>query len=219
MAGRLVAEIPEGGSVAVLGLGPIGDMAARIALLRGAREVIGVDPVPERRARSAARGVHALDLSEDGALVDQVRDLTDGRGADAVIDAVGREAHGAPVAKGMHTVVAALPDALAQRLMRSFGVDRLSALHPAIELVRRGGTVSLSGVYGGAADPMPLLTMFDKRLRLRTGQANVLRWVDDLRPLLTDADRWAGTTSPLTVCRWPPHRRRTRCSRRSATAP
>ncbi|MFF9850700.1 alcohol dehydrogenase catalytic domain-containing protein [Streptomyces litmocidini] len=181
------AEIPPGGSVAVLGLGPIGDMASRIALLRGAGLVVGIDPVAERRKRAAARGVQVLDSSDDD-LVDRVRDLTDGRGPDAVIDAVGMEAHGAPVAKGLHTMVGLLPDGLAGRMMRRFGVDRLSALHLAVELVRRGGTVSLSGVYGGAADPMPLFAMFDKQLTLRMGQANVLRWVDDLLPLLTDDD-------------------------------
>ncbi|MEU3607538.1 alcohol dehydrogenase catalytic domain-containing protein [Streptomyces sp. NPDC035033] len=183
------AEVPRGGSLAVLGLGPIGDMAARIALLRGAETVVGIDPVAARRARAAARGVHVLDpAADDGELVERVRDLTDGRGPDAVVDAVGMEAHGAPVAKTLQSLVALLPDALAGRLMRRYGVDRLSALHLAVELVRRGGTVSLAGVYGGAADPMPLLVMFDKQLRLRMGQANVLRWVDELLPLLTDAD-------------------------------
>ncbi|WP_282694505.1 alcohol dehydrogenase catalytic domain-containing protein [Streptomyces sp. CC208A] len=183
------AEVPRGGSLAVLGLGPIGDMAARIALLRGAETVVGIDPVAARRARAAARGVHVLDPSADGEeLVERVRELTDGRGPDAVVDAVGMEAHGAPVAKTLHGLVARLPDALARRLMRRYGVDRLSALHLAVELVRRGGTVSLAGVYGGGADPMPLLVMFDKQLTLRMGQANVLRWVEELRPLLTDAD-------------------------------
>ncbi|MEV6250371.1 alcohol dehydrogenase catalytic domain-containing protein [Streptomyces sp. NPDC051742] len=182
------AEVPPGGSVAVLGLGPIGDMASRIALLRGAGLVIGIDPVRERLDRAAARGVHTLDPSEDDGLVDRVRDLTDGRGPDAVVDAVGMEAHGAPLARGLQSLVGHLPDALAGRLMRRYGVDRLSALHLAVELVRRGGTVSLAGVYGGAADPMPLLVMFDKQIRLHMGQANVLRWVDRLRPFLGDDD-------------------------------
>ncbi|MFE0733775.1 alcohol dehydrogenase catalytic domain-containing protein [Streptomyces sp. NPDC058855] len=183
------AEVPPGGSVAVLGLGPIGDMAARIALLRGAATVIGIDLVPERLARAARRGVHTLDLSELGAdLTERIRDLTDGRGPDAVIDAVGMEAHGAPVARSLQTTVGLLPDAVAAPLMRRYGVDRLTALHLAVELVRRGGTVSLAGVYGGAADPMPLFAMFDKQIRLHMGQANVHRWTGDLLPLLTDDD-------------------------------
>ncbi|MFF4652245.1 zinc-dependent alcohol dehydrogenase [Streptomyces sp. NPDC001380] len=183
------AAVPPGGSVAVLGLGPIGDMAARIAAHRGAGTVIGVDLVPERLERARARGVHALDLREHGKhLVDAVRDLTGGRGPDAVIDAVGMEAHGAPVGKLAQQLTGLLPDALAAKLMENAGLDRLSALHLAIGLVRRGGTVSVSGVYGGMADPMPLLTMFDKQIQLRMGQANVHRWVGDILPLLTDAD-------------------------------
>ena len=72
--------------------------------------------------------------------------------------------------------------------MQRGGLDRMAALHQAIEIVRRGGTLSISGVYGGAVDPMPMLQMFDKGLTVRMGQANVKRWVDDLLPLLTDAD-------------------------------
>ncbi|OKI41728.1 glutathione-dependent formaldehyde dehydrogenase [Streptomyces sp. CB03578] len=183
------AAIPPGGTVAVLGLGPIGDMTTRIAAHRGASLVIGIDLVAERLRRANGHGVHTLDLSTYGeGIADEVRALTGGRGPDAVIDAVGMEAHGAPLAKGAQHLTTMLPDALAAKMMQRFGVDRLSALYLAIDLVRRGGTVSLSGVYGGMADPMPLLTMFDKQIQLRMGQANVWRWVDDLLPLLTDAD-------------------------------
>jgi threonine dehydrogenase-like Zn-dependent dehydrogenase len=83
---------------------------------------------------------------------------------------------------------ALLPDAVAAKVMEKGGVDRLSALHAAIDIVRRGGTISLSGVYGGMADPMPMLTMFDKQIQLRMGQANVRRWVDDIMPLLSNGD-------------------------------
>ncbi|MEU3302011.1 alcohol dehydrogenase catalytic domain-containing protein [Streptomyces sp. NPDC006678] len=183
------ARIPPGGTVTVLGLGPVGEMAARIALHRGARLVVGVDLVSERLERAGAHGVKTFDLRTQGKdLTDAVRQLTDGRGTDAVIDAVGMEAHGAPVAKAAHWVVGLLPDAVAQRLMEHAGVDRLSALYTAIELVRRGGTLSLSGVYGGSADPLPLMTMFDKQIQLRMGQANVRHWVDDILPLLNDDD-------------------------------
>ncbi|MEU1159228.1 glutathione-dependent formaldehyde dehydrogenase, partial [Streptomyces sp. NPDC005918] len=121
-------------------------------------------------------------------LGDVIRDLTDGRGTDAVIDAVGMEAHGAPVAKAAQWGVGLLPDALAEKLMDRVAVDRLNALYSAIDIVRRGGTVSVIGVYGGAIDPMPVLTMFDKQIQLRMGQANVKNWVDDILPLLTDED-------------------------------
>ncbi|MEV8225449.1 alcohol dehydrogenase catalytic domain-containing protein [Streptomyces sp. NPDC079167] len=183
------AAVPPGGSVTVLGLGPIGDMAARIALHRGAGLVIGVDLVSDRLQRSSARGVRTLDLREHGKnLTDVVRDLTDGRGTDAVIDAVGMEAHGAPVAKAGQWAVGMLPDKAARPLMERAGIDRLSALLTAIDLVRRGGTVSISGVYGGAVDPLPLLKMFDKQIQLRMGQANVWNWVPHILPLLVDDD-------------------------------
>lgn len=182
------AGVPPGGSLVVLGLGPIGDMAARVALHRGAGRVIGIDLVPERLARARARGVEALHLTEAGDVVAAVRDLTDGRGPDAVIDAVGMEAHGSPVGKAAQKLVSLLPDRLEAKLMERAGVDRLAALHLAVELVRRGGTISIAGVYGGAADPMPMLTLFDKQVQLRMGQANVRRCVDDILPLLDDAD-------------------------------
>jgi threonine dehydrogenase-like Zn-dependent dehydrogenase len=163
-------------------------MAARIADHLGYR-VIAVDLVPERLARAAGRGIHTIDLGRlDSSLGEAVRDLTDGRGADSVIDAVGMEAHGSPAARLAHQATALLPDALAKRLMQTAGVDRLSALYSAIDIVRRGGTISLSGVYGGMADPLPMLTLFDKQVTLRMGQANVKRWVDDIMPLLTDDD-------------------------------
>jgi threonine dehydrogenase-like Zn-dependent dehydrogenase len=182
------AGIPDGGSVAVLGLGPIGEMSCRIAQHRGAGLVIGIDLVPERIARADGHGVHTIDVERAGDLAAEVRELTEGRGPDAVIDAVGMEAHGAPIGRLAHRLAGLLPDAAARKLIETAGIDRLSALHLAIELVRRGGTVSISGVYGGAISPMPLLQMFDKQITLRMGQANVRRWVDDLLPLLADGD-------------------------------
>jgi threonine dehydrogenase-like Zn-dependent dehydrogenase len=182
------AGIPDGGSVVVLGLGPIGDMACRVALHRGHR-VIGVDLVPERLERVRGRGAEVLDLDEhSGDLGDVIRGMTGGRGPDAVIDAVGMEAHGAPIGKLAHQMVALLPDVLAEKVMQKAGIDRLNALYLAIDIVRRGGTISLVGVYGGMADPLPMLTMFDKQIQLRMGQANVKRWVPEILPLLTDGD-------------------------------
>ncbi|WP_395309308.1 zinc-dependent alcohol dehydrogenase [Mycobacterium sp. AMU20-3851] len=182
------ADIPDGGSVTVLGLGPIGDMAARIAAHQG-YDVIAVDRVPERLARAQARGIRTVDLVGLGAPVgDVIRDMTDGRGTDSVIDAVGMEAHGSPVAKVAQQLTGLLPDALAKPLMKNVGIDRLDALYSAIDIVRRGGTISLIGVYGGMADPLPMLTLFDKQVQLRMGQANVKKWVPDIMPLLTDED-------------------------------
>jgi threonine dehydrogenase-like Zn-dependent dehydrogenase len=182
------ANVPKGGSLVVLGLGPIGDMACRIAQQRGVEKVIGVDLVPERLERARKRGVEALDLSAEDDVVETIRGMTEGRGPDSVIDAVGMEAHGAPLGKLAHNLVGFLPDALAAKLMEKGGVDRLSAFHLAIEVVRRGGTISLIGVYGGMVDPLPMLTLFDKQIQLRMGQANVKNWVDEIMPLLSDED-------------------------------
>jgi threonine dehydrogenase-like Zn-dependent dehydrogenase len=182
------ADVPAGGSLVVLGLGPIGDMSCRIALHQGVQRVIGIDLVPERLERARGRGVEALDLQEQDDVVETVRDLTGGRGPDSVIDAVGMEAHGSPFGKLAHQMTTLLPDVVARKMMQKGGVDRLNALHLAIELVRRGGTISIVGVYGGQADPMPMLTLFDKQIQLRMGQANVRRWVDDILPLLLDGD-------------------------------
>ncbi|MEA2226454.1 MAG: hypothetical protein QOF04_84 [Solirubrobacteraceae bacterium] len=182
------ADIPDGGTVVVLGLGPIGDMSARIALHRGHR-VIGVDLVPERLTRVRARGAEVIDLREhDDDLAEVIRGMTDGRGPDSVIDAVGMEAHGAPGAKLAQQITALLPDTVAAKIMEKAGVDRLHAFYLAIDIVRRGGTISLIGVYGGMADPLPMLTMFDKQIQLRMGQANVRRWHEQILPLLTDED-------------------------------
>ncbi|MFF7454672.1 zinc-dependent alcohol dehydrogenase [Kitasatospora sp. NPDC008115] len=183
------ADVPPGGSLVVLGLGPIGDMAARIALHRGAGQVIGVDLVPERLERAKARGATVLNLADHRKeLPEVIHDLTDGRGPHAVIDAVGMEAHGSPAAELAQKATTLLPSRIGAALMERAGIDRLHALHLAIDVVRRGGTISLSGVYGGQKDPLPLLTMFDKQVQLRMGQANVRRWVPDILPLLLDGD-------------------------------
>ncbi len=180
------AAVPEGGSLLVIGLGPIGDMSCRIARHRGHR-VIGVDIVPERIERARQRGVEVLDASNQD-IPEAVRSLTDGRGADSVIDAVGMEAHGAPFGKLAQQLAGLMPKPLASRMMERVGVDRLSALYMAIDAVRRGGTLSIVGVYGGMTDPLPMLTLFDKQVQIRMGQANVKRWTDDIMPLLTGSD-------------------------------
>jgi threonine dehydrogenase-like Zn-dependent dehydrogenase len=182
------ADVPAGGSLTVIGLGPIGEMSCRIAQHLGVERVIGLDLVPDRLERSRAHGVHVIDVSAGGDVAEAVRALTDGRGSDSVVDAVGLEAHGAPGGKLAHALAGLMPDAVARKVMMTAGVDRLSALGTAVEVARRGGTVSLSGVYGGTADPINMLRIFDKQLTLRMGQANVRRWVDDIMPLLLDGD-------------------------------
>jgi threonine dehydrogenase-like Zn-dependent dehydrogenase len=184
------AGVAPGSSLVVLGLGPIGEMSCRIARLHGAETVIGVDLVDERLERARLRGTDVIDAREfdDKTLVEAVQERTGGRGPNAVIDAVGMEAHGSPLASFGHRVLGLIPDAAAEKLMLRAGADRLAALHLAIDLVRRGGTISISGVYGGMTDPLPMMVMFDKQVTLRMGQANVRRWVDHILPLTGDDD-------------------------------
>lgn len=190
----------------MLGLGPVGQFAARIGRYLGYR-VLGVDPVPERRALAERYGVGVFDFDE--ATADALREATGGRGPDSVVDAVGLEAHGvgagpaggaglAGLAGLAQKGAGLLPDALAKKVIETVGVDRLSALVLALDAVRRGGTVSLSGVYAGVADPMPLMTMFDKQLTLRMGQCNVQRWIPELLPLVEDASDPLGTEDLVT---------------------
>jgi threonine dehydrogenase-like Zn-dependent dehydrogenase len=162
-------------------------MSARIARQHGAR-VIGVDLVPERLELAKTHGIEVLDLNEHHDIADAVRQMTFGRGTDSVIEAVGMEAHGAPLGKLAQDMAGLLPRKLAQPMMKKFGVDRLSALTESIDIVRRGGTISIAGVYGGMTDPLPMLTLFDKQIQLRMGQVNVKAWVEELMPFVMDDD-------------------------------
>lgn len=204
--GVVYADVPQGGSVAVFGMGPIGLMAARIALHRGAGRVIAIDSVPERLALAERYGAEPLDLSTVDDISATLLDLVDGRGPDATIDAVGMEAHGgAPgdkIASFAQKATGLLPDVVAQKVTDKVAVDRLDALLGAIKGVRRGGTVSVSGVYGGEADALPMMEMFDRGIQLRMGQAHVRRWTDDILPLVLDPEDPLGT-SDLTTHRLP----------------
>ena len=193
MAAVAYAGIPQGGSVAVYGLGPIGQMSCRVALHQGAEQVIGIDLVSERIELARRYGVEVLDLREHDDVAETIRGMTDGRGPDSVIDAVGLEAHGAPIGKFAQQAAGLLPDAVARKVMETAGIDRLSVINLAIDTVRRGGTISLSGVYGGTADPIDMMTLFDKQIQLRMGQANVKSWIDEIMPLVS------GDEDPLGV--------------------
>ncbi|WP_122818842.1 zinc-dependent alcohol dehydrogenase [Nocardioides pantholopis] len=191
------ADVPDGGTLLVMGAGPIGDMTARMAIRAGHR-VISVDRVPERLARVAAFGAEVVNLDEAnqvGGVAEVVREATGGRGPDSVVDAVGMEAHGSPAAGLVQKITGMLPDAISEPLMKNAGIDRLAALHTAIEAVRRGGTISISGVYGGAADPMPMMQLFDKQVQLRMGQANVRRWTDELLGMVSQDEDIFGVES------------------------
>ncbi len=195
------ADIEQGSTCAVIGLGPVGQFAARIARYLGAEQVIGVDSVPERLEMARRHGITVLDEGQVDDVPGAVFDLTHGRGVDGVVDAVGMEAHGTPVQAALQIVAGKLPGPLARAAAETFGVDRMAAMRTAFKSVRRAGTVSLSGVYGGQADPMPMMDLFDKCITMRMGQAHVKRWVDDIMPALQDDSDPLGTgdltTHPL----------------------
>jgi threonine dehydrogenase-like Zn-dependent dehydrogenase len=181
--GVAYADVPEEGTLAVLGLGPVGQLAGRIAVHQG-RRVIGVDRVPERLELAKAHGMETINLDEVDDVAEAVIERTGGRGADGTLDAVGMEAHGNPVMETAIKSVGMLPDALAKPMVDTMGIDRLAALTTAIKAVRRGGTVSVSGVYGGEVDPMPLMEMFDRGITMRFGQCHVKRWIDEILPVV-----------------------------------
>ncbi|WP_430791375.1 zinc-dependent alcohol dehydrogenase [Actinoplanes sp. G11-F43] len=192
------ADVEPGDTVLVTGLGPIGQMSARIARHLGAGRVIAVDSVPERLAMAERNGIETLDMRTVEDVPDAVRQLTHGRGADRVIEAVGMEAHGSPLQSAAMKAAGLLPDPLARKATETIGVDRMAALNTAFGAVRRAGTVSIIGVYGGNADPVPMMDLFDKGVTLRMGQAHVKRWVDDIMPLLTGHDDPLGVDDLVT---------------------
>jgi threonine dehydrogenase-like Zn-dependent dehydrogenase len=176
--GYMAAEacgIQPADTIAVWGCGPVGQFAIRSALMLGARRVIAIDTVPERLRMAAGAGAETLDSLDDD-VFEQLRDMTGGIGPDACIDAVGLEAHGASI------------DYYYDRAKTAtlLATDRASALRQAIHSCRKGGTVSIPGVYGGFIDKMPVGAAFAKGLTLRMGQTHVHRY---LRPLLERIER------------------------------
>ena len=168
------ADTPPGGTLGVWGLGPIGQMCARIAMQQGVGRVIGVDNVPERLDMAARYGVETVDFEAVDRVRDVVLEMTEGRGVDAGIDAVGMEASGAAIGSLLQAT--------------KLQLDRATALRECMASIRRGGTLSISGVYTGPIQAFQLGDLFDMQIQVRMGQANVRRWVDDILPLLTDED-------------------------------
>jgi len=192
------AELPEDGTLAVLGLGPVGQFTARIGRYLGASRVIAVDSVPERLEMARRHGIETIDGTDEDDVALRLIEMTEGRGPDGIVDAVGMEAHDSPVGKAAHAVVGALPDVLARPMADKMALDRMGALRTAIKAVRRGGTVSVSGVYGGEVDPMPMMEMFDRGITMRMGQCHVKRWVDDIMPAVVDGSDPLGTLDMTT---------------------
>ncbi|MGK4217611.1 zinc-dependent alcohol dehydrogenase [Kocuria marina] len=192
------ANVGEEDTLAVLGLGPVGQLAVRSAKLQGVKRIIAVDRVDERLALAKSWGIETVDMREVDEVSDTLKDMTDGPGPDGVLDAVGMEAHGNPIAEKIIAGAARLPKPLGRKAIETAGIDRLDALHTAIHSVRRAGTVSLSGVYGGMADPMPMMEMFDKGISMRMGQCHVRHWTDELLEIASRPDDVLGLESLAT---------------------
>ena len=192
------ADLPSDGTLAVFGLGPVGQFTARIASHLGASRVIAIDNVRERLEMARRHGIEVIDTNDVDDVAAMLLELTDGRGPDSVVDAVGMEAHDSPAGKVAHAAVGALPDVLAKPLADKMAIDRLGALRTAVKSVRRGGTVSVSGVYGGEADPLPMMEMFDRGITMRMGQCHVKRWIDDIMPAVLDEADPLGTLDMTT---------------------
>lgn len=163
-------DIQSGDVIVVWGCGPVGQFAIRSALLLGAEEVIAVDRIPERLDMARAGGASVVNF-DDVNVLEALADMTGGRGPDACIDCVGMEAH------------AITPDALVDKAKQSVRLqfDRAHVLRLAAQSVGKGGTLSIPGVYGGFIDKIPMGTIFEKGLQVRTGQTHTHRY---LRPLL-----------------------------------
>jgi threonine dehydrogenase-like Zn-dependent dehydrogenase len=177
--GYMAAEncgIQPGDTIAVWGCGPVGLFAINSAYMLGAERVIAIDRVPERLRMASEKGKAETINYEEATVYDTLKEMTGGRGPDACIDAVGMEGH----AHGAVHVY----DRVKQAMMSE--TDRPIALREAIMSCRKGGTVSVPGVYGGILDKIPFGAVVNKALTIKSGQTHVQRY---MRPLLERIER------------------------------
>ena len=166
------AQIEEGDTVAVWGCGPVGQFAIASAFMLGAARVIAIDRIPERLAMAQGVGAIAVDYSEDDvSVLTALKDLTGGIGPDCCIDAVGLEAHSADL-QGLYDKV---------KTALFLETDRPAVLRQAIQAIRKGGTLSIPGVYGGLLDKVPIGAAFGKGITMKMGQTNMHKY---MKPLL-----------------------------------
>jgi threonine dehydrogenase-like Zn-dependent dehydrogenase len=170
-------EIDAGDTIAIWGCGPVGQFAIKSAFLLGAGRVIAIDSVPGRLRLAAASGAETINFEQED-VFDRLRAMTGGLGPDACIDAVGLEAHGAT------------PDAYLDKAKTAafLATDRPNALRQAIHACRKGGTVSIPGVYGGFLDKIPFGAAFAKGLTMKMGQTHVMRYMQPLLELIESGD-------------------------------
>jgi threonine dehydrogenase-like Zn-dependent dehydrogenase len=163
-------DIQSTDTVAIWGAGPVGQFAIRSALLLGAKQVVCIDHVPERLAMARAGGAITIDFDNESVL-ERLAELTQGKGPEKCIDAVGMEAHATRSIDSMY-------DRAKQALMLE--TDRAHVLREMIYVCRPAGVLSIPGVYGGLLDKIPFGALMNKGLTVRTGQTHVNRWTDDL---------------------------------------
>jgi threonine dehydrogenase-like Zn-dependent dehydrogenase len=158
------AQIQEGDTVAVWGAGPVGQFAIASAFMLGAARVIAIDRIPERLALARSVGAITVDYSgKEVSVLNALNDLTGGVGPDACIDAVGLEAHMGDL-QGLYDTV---------KVSLMLETDRSGVLRQAIQAVRKGGTLSIPGVYGGLLDKVPFGAAFGKGITMKMGQTNI----------------------------------------------
>jgi threonine dehydrogenase-like Zn-dependent dehydrogenase len=169
-------DIEPDDTVAIWGAGPVGQMAIRSAVLLGAKQVIAIDFLPERLSMAAAAGAITINPDEES-VKDRLNELTDKKGPDKCIDAVGMESHSQ-----------ILPEHLYDRTKQSLMLetDRPHTLREAMLMVRPGGVLSVPGVYGGVLDKLPFGAVMNKGITIRTGQTHVNRWTDELIELIDE---------------------------------
>ncbi|MDP8919613.1 MAG: glutathione-dependent formaldehyde dehydrogenase [Pseudomonadota bacterium] len=166
----VACDIQPTDTVAVWGAGPVGQMAIRSAVLLGAKQVVVIDRVPERLDMARAGGAITINFDEES-VVERLNELTNGKGPEKCIDAVGMEAHATATIDSMY-------DRVKQATMLE--TDRPHVLREMIYVCRPAGTLSIPGVYGGLLDKIPFGALMNKGLTVRTGQTHVNRWTDDL---------------------------------------
>jgi threonine dehydrogenase-like Zn-dependent dehydrogenase len=170
-------DIQPTDTVAIWGCGPVGQMAIRSAILLGAKQVVAIDHLPERLSMAEAGGAITINF-DDESVVERLNDLTDGKGPEKCIDAIGMESHVAP----------SMPDTVLDRAkqMLMLESDRGHVLREMIYVCRPAGVISIPGVYGGLLDKVPMGQLMNKGLTVRTGQTHVNRWTEDLLRRIED---------------------------------
>ncbi|MDQ3651217.1 MAG: glutathione-dependent formaldehyde dehydrogenase [Acidobacteriota bacterium] len=170
-------QIEPGDTVAIWGAGPVGLLAIKSAYLQGAERVISIESVEDRMNLAREAGAEVIDFNDEKGVIELLKEMTGGRGPDSCMDAVGMEAHG--------TSMGAIYDRI--KTAAFLATDRPNVLRQAVTVCRKGGTVSVPGVYGGMIDKFPMGAFVNKGLTMKSGQTHVHRYLKPLLQLIQDA--------------------------------